>query len=132
MGETLIIQNVELYKALLMDKIILATVFFVLLMVSAFCKSAVKRVPYREMFGLSLFFAVLLALYAPKISAVIGNGIFGLVFAIGQVEKELWVILKRFTIAKIESYASKDPAYNKNSKNTKTTKTITTIEERKK
>lgn len=120
MGETLIIQNVELYKALLMDKIILTIVFFALLMISAFSKSAVKRIPYREMLGLSLFFAVLLALYAPKISTVIGDGIFGLAFVVGPIEKELWVILKRYSINKIESYAKKDPSYkNEESKNKK-------------
>ena len=108
MGETLIIQNVELYKALLMDKIILTIVFFTLLMISAFCKSAVKRIPYREIFGLSLFFAVLLALYAPKIMDIIGKNIFGLPFIIGLVEKELILLLKKYTISKFYNYLNKD------------------------
>lgn len=118
MGETLIIQNIELYKAFLMDKFILASIFFGLLMLSAFTRSiAVKKVSYQEMICLSLFFAVLLALYAPKIMSVIGNNIFGLPFMIGLAEKEILLLIKRYTINRVYAWLNKDLKDKGSSKN---------------
>lgn len=105
MGETIIIQNIEQFKALLMDKLILFFICFLLTLSSAYIKSVVlKKISFKEMVAMSIFFGILFSLSSDFLNEYIGGKMFLVAFLVGLIQKEVFYVLKKFALRKAEKF----------------------------
>ena len=105
MSETIIIQNIEQFKSVLMDKLILFFICFLLTLCSAYIKSVVlKKISLKEMVAMSIFFGILFSLSSDFLNEYIGGKMFLVAFLVGLIQKEVFYVLKKFALRKAEKF----------------------------